>query len=67
MSVGSPVVEDAMLSTNEIRAHFRAAQRDGFPTPAAQAGSLYLRQPIGTGEKKEASLIRETFVRHALW
>jgi hypothetical protein len=36
-------------------------------TPAAQAGSLYLRQPIGTGEKKEASLIRETFVRHALW
>jgi hypothetical protein len=32
---------------------------------AAAVGWLCLREPIGTGEWKEASLIRETSVRHA--
>ena len=59
-----------MLSTNEVRAHFRAAQRDGFPLiPECDAcgtsGVALLREPIGTGEKKEASLIRETSAQHA--
>jgi hypothetical protein len=34
-------------------------------TLATHAGALYLRRPIGTGESKEASLIRETSAHFA--
>ena len=56
------------LTEHEIRAHFRAAQRDGIPLIPESLRQSWDRFPCGglSTLERETSTIQETSVRHAL-